>query len=51
MKLYCHTKYTISIAYILAQHDQMKCIDIFIHFMKGLDSGLICAPYVSTINL
>ena len=49
MRLYCDNKSAISIVHNPVQHDRTKHIEVGIHFIKEkLDSGLICAPYVST---
>ena len=49
MRLYCDNKFAISIAHNLVQYDRTKHIEVDRHFIKEkLESGLICAPYVST---
>lgn len=49
MKLYCDNKSAINIAYNPVQHDRTKHIEVDRHFIKEkLDSGLICAPFVSS---
>jgi hypothetical protein len=49
MKLYCDNKSAISITHNSVQHDRTKYIEVDKHFIKEkLDSGLICALYVSS---
>ena len=47
MRLYCDCKLTINIAHSLVRHDEIKHIEVDIHFIKEkLDSGLIYMSYL-----
>ncbi|KAE8725655.1 GTP-binding protein [Hibiscus syriacus] len=51
LKLYCGNKSTINIAYNPVQHDRTKHVEVDRQFIKEkLYNGLICTPYVSTVD-
>ena len=51
MKLYCDNKAAISIAHNPVLHDQTKHVEVGKHFIKKkLENGLICMPYIPTIE-
>ena len=46
VKLYCHNKYVISMAYNPVQHDKTKHTELDRHFIKEkLDNDMICTLY------
>ena len=51
MRLYCDNKAAIAIAHNLVLHDRTKHVEVDKHFIKEkIDSGLICLPYIPTIE-
>ena len=48
--LYCDNKAAIDIANNLVHHDRTKHIEIDRHFIKKLDRGIICLPYVKSAS-
>ena len=51
MRLYCDNKSAINIAHNPIQHGRDKHIEIDRYFIKEkIESGLICTPYVFTVN-
>lgn len=55
MRLYCDNKAVISIAQNPIQHDRTKHVEIDRHFikkkkLKKIDSGVLCMPFVPTIQ-
>ena len=50
IRLYYDNKVTINIAYNPIQHDKTKHVEIDRHFIKELNNGLICMPFLKSEN-
>ena len=52
MKVYCDNKVVISISHNSVLHDKNKQVEVDKHFInETLDNGLICMPYIPTMEL